>query len=390
MNVKMTYHRKPRRVLHVTGAMNRAGTETMLMNIYRHIDRNKLQFDFISYSEGEAHYDKEIERLGGRIIRLKKTTSIPELYQAMKKYGPYDAVHTHTLFHCGLALMAAALAKVPVRVAHAHTTFDEGESVVRKIYRLLMRSMIRMFATKLLACSYGAGMYLFGQKGVNSRKYDYFPNTIDEYKFFQVTSQDISSLKKKERLEDDFVIGHVGRFIPAKNHHFLLQILKEILKIHPQTKLLLVGDGDLRGEIEERAKEMGIDANIHFAGVRRDIPALLHCMDVFVFPSIYEGLGLVLLEAQACGIPCVVSEAIQPEADLELGFMHRVKLSDGPDKWAEEIVKLKGKKRFDQKQIQNHLTRRGHTVRGAMPKLMDIYEISDGDVDEPKAINRIL
>jgi glycosyltransferase involved in cell wall biosynthesis len=390
MNVKMTYHLKPKRILHVTGAMNRAGTETMLMNIYRYIDRNKIQFDFISYSKREAHYDKEIESLGGRIIHLNKTRSVKELYQAIKKHGPYDVVHTHTLFHCGLALLAAFLAGVKIRIAHAHTTFDEGGNVVRKIYRLVMRRIIQIFSTKLLACSNGAGMYLFGKKGVYENKYEYFPNTIDDSALFKVTSSEISKLKKKERLENYLVIGHIGRFIPSKNHLFLLHILKEISRQHPNTKLLLVGDGDLREKMEEKAKQMGIDANIHFVGVRRDIPALLHCMDVFVFPSIYEGLGLVLLEAQACGIPCLVSEAIQPEADLQLGLMYRLELSDGPEKWVEQILKLKDKKLFNQKWIQEKLQHSGHTVTGAIQRLIDIYQISDGERIEQKAIDRIL
>src|SRR5690625_1356437 len=140
------------KVLHVVGAMNKAGTETMLMNIYRNMDHEQFQFDFVSYAECAAHYDQEIENLNGRIIRLTKTNSIKQIYDAIKKYGPYDVIHAHTLFHCGIANLAARLAGVKVRIAHAHTTFDESNNVRRNLYMKGMRVIIQLFSTNLLAC----------------------------------------------------------------------------------------------------------------------------------------------------------------------------------------------------------------------------------------------
>ncbi|WP_165998213.1 glycosyltransferase family 1 protein [Bacillus sp. Cs-700] len=177
------------KILHVVGAMNRAGTETMLMNIYRNIDRTKIQFDFISYSDFEAHYDKEIVSLGGKVIRLSKTSSIKELYDSIKVNGPYQAVHAHTLFHCGIANAAAALAGVKIRIAHAHTTSDDTTSIARKIYIKFMRILIRSFSTHFLACSKGAGKYLFGGKLINNRRYSYFPNLIDYAPFLKSLGQ---------------------------------------------------------------------------------------------------------------------------------------------------------------------------------------------------------
>ena len=246
------------KILHVVGAMNRAGTETMLMNIYRNIDRTKFQFDFISYSEQEAHYDKEIVSLGGRVIRLSKTSSIKELYDAIKVNGPYQVVHAHTLFHCGIANVAASLAGVKIRITHAHTTSDDTNSIARKIYIKFMRVLIRYFSTHFLACSKGAGKYLFGEKLINNRRYSYFPNLIDYAPFLKEPRSKVATFKLQEGLGNNIVIGHVGRFIDAKNHLFLLEILKELLLRNKGVRLLLVGEGDLKSQVEREAEKAGL------------------------------------------------------------------------------------------------------------------------------------
>ncbi|MFP7735343.1 glycosyltransferase family 1 protein [Priestia aryabhattai] len=362
------------RILQVVGAMNRAGTETMLMNIYRNIDRSKVQFDFISYSQKDAHYDQEIKQLGGRVIKLSKTQSIKEIYDAIKEYGPYDAVHAHTLFHCGIVIMAAFLAGVKVRVSHAHTTLDSNDHFIKKVYINLMRFMINAFSTNLLACSNGAGSYLFGEKSLTRKSYSYFPNVIDYSSFLKHPQTEVNRFKDEEGIKKKIIIGHIGRFMEAKNHAFLLQIMKSIIKENPDAKLLLVGDGVLKQQIEEQAKKEGIHNSIKFMGIRKDIPTMFHSMDVFVFPSLYEGLGLVLLEAQASGLPCVVSEAIQPEADLSIGLVSRLSLSDGPDVWADKIIEQVNKKEKDTNVIINGFEKSGYSLKLGIAKLMNIYK----------------
>jgi len=379
----------PLKVLHIVGAMNRAGTETMLMNLYRNINLEKIQFDFISYSQHEAHYDKEIIKLGGRVIRLSKTQSIKEIYDAIKKYGPYDVVHSHTLFHCGTANLAALLAGVKVRISHAHTTLDNNDSYMRRIYSKLMRLMIKNFSTNLLACSNGAGSYLYGEKSLTKKKYSYFPNLIDYSSFLKSPIEEVKKFKAEEELESSIVIGHIGRFMEAKNHLFLIEIMKSVLKKEPNYKLLLVGDGELKQQIQEKAKVEGIYDNIKFAGIREDIPTLLHSMDVFVFPSLYEGLGLVLLEAQASGVPCLVSDAIQPEADLNIGLVSKLKLIDGPDVWANKIIELANKKEKDISSIIQAFEKRGYSLSLGMSKLLNIYNSKQGETNE-KNINCLL
>lgn len=367
------------KVLQIVGAMNRAGTETMLMNLYRNIDSEKIQFDFISYNQEEAHYDQEIRELGGRIIRLKKTNSVLELYHVIKKYGPYDAVHAHTLFHCGLSMIAARLAGIKVRISHAHTTLDDSEGLLRKLYLKSMRFFISQYSTDLLACSEAAGKYLFGEKRSAGSKYTYFPNAIDYYPYLKRPENKVNEFLLQQKLGKSIIIGHIGRFIEAKNHIFLIEVMKKVIQRDKQMKLLFVGDGDLRGEIEATVLVEGLEENIRFAGLREDIPTMLHSMDVFVFPSIYEGLGMVLLEAQASGVPCIVSEAIQPEADLHIGLLTKLPLSDQPDVWADTIIAKAGQKERNQTEIRNGFENNGYSIEQAVHQLQKIYQYNEVD-----------
>ncbi|WP_456277301.1 glycosyltransferase family 1 protein [Bacillus sp. AK128] len=380
---------KPLKILHVVGAMNRAGTETMLMNVYRNINRKKIQFDFISFSNEEAHYDQEIKRLGGRVIMLSRTQSIKEIYKAITRYGPYDAVHAHTLFHCGVTMIAAYFAGVKIRISHAHTTQDYSSTLIRKFYINSMRLIINNFSTKLLACSEEAGKYLFGELGILSGKYSYFPNIINYSQLLENPKAKVNEFKLNQGIGSSLVIGHIGRFIEPKNHSFLLDIFKNVQKKVPDAKLLLVGDGDLRSAIERKAKQDGISKNIRFVGVREDIPTLLHSMDVFVFPSKYEGLGLVLLEAQASGVPCLVSEAIQPEADIQLGLIERLTLNESTEIWAEKILELRENKERSTTKITRYFEESGYSLEKGISKLVDIYKRNGGEGYE-EYIDRLL
>lgn len=372
---------KPVRILHVVGAMNRGGTETMLMNIYRHINHEHIQFDFISYSQEDAHYDDEIKKRGGKIIRLTKTSSVKQIYDVIKQYGPYVAVHGHTLFHCGLASGAAKLAGIKIRVSHAHTTSDNSRSYLKKAYIHLMRVMINSFSTHLLACSKGAGEYLFGEKDLIKPNYTYFPNVIDYEQFLSTSQVGMKKFKMEEGLGTHFVLGHIGTFKEVKNHLFLLKVMKKITKDIP-AKLLLVGDGELKKSIQLEVEEMGLADSVHFLGIREDIATILSSMDVFIFPSLTEGLGLVLLEAQASGIPCVVSEAIQPEADLNIGLVTTLKLAEGAQVWADKVIGLASEKEHDVKKVADAFERNGYSIKNGISTLMDIYQLSSGGENE--------
>lgn len=369
------------RILHVVGAMNRGGTETMLMNIYRKIDHEYVQFDFISYSQDEAHYDQEIELLGGRVIRLTNTSSMIQVYQAIQAYGPFAAVHAHTLFHSGLSMLAGQWAGVPIRIAHAHTTLDDGQHIMKKPYTKLMRMIIRKYSTHFLACSKEAGAYLFGDNCLTKKNYHYFPNVIDYESFLSVPQAKVNEFKVESGLGGHLVLGHIGTFKAVKNHSFLLDMMKQ-LQGNPAVKLVLVGDGELKGKMQEKANELGIDSKICFVGVREDIQTVLHSIDVFVLPSLAEGLGLVLLEAQASGIPCLVSEEIQPEADVGLDLITKMSLSDGPEAWANEVAALATSKKRDAATIVDHFAENSYNIKTGISTLIEIYRDSKGDDHE--------
>ncbi|WP_434798697.1 glycosyltransferase family 1 protein [Terrisporobacter vanillatitrophus] len=372
--------KQQKKVLHIVGAMNRGGTETMLMNLYRNIDRDKIQFDFVSFSQAEAHYDEEIKLLGGKVIKISKSNSVKELIEVINDNGPYAVVHAHTLFNSGIAMLAAKKCGVKVRIVHAHTTKDDSSSLLRKIYIKSMRYLINNNSTNTLACSKEAGKYLFGDKEIKKNKHNYFPNLINYEDLLKEPKQEVEIFKEKQNLKDSIVIGHIGTFKESKNHKFLLEITKYMKEHNIDIKLLLVGDGGLRIELETLAKEYNIYGSVRFVGIREDINVMLHSMDVFVFPSIFEGLGLVLLEAQATGLPCIVSEAIQAEADLDLGLVNQLNLSDGVKKWSQEILKVKGIKERNINKIKKSFEEKEYSTDKCIYKLMKLYNIDDKEI----------
>ena len=367
------------KVLHIVGGMDIGGTETMLMNLYRQV-YNAIQFDFISYYEKDAYYDNEIKELGGKVIKTDSPSKVGQLkalinlYKIMKQ-GKYDVVHAHTLFNCGTVMLSAKLAGAKVRISHSHTNLDKSNNIIKKVYFSIMRMGIKIFSTDFVACSDSAGKYLFGKDIINNNKYKFLPNYIDYNKFLQC--EDCNSIRETLYIKkDDIVVGHVGRFVDSKNHKFLIDIINNMVKKNEKVKAILVGDGPLRKDIEKKVKDLGIDKNIYFLGLRNDIDVILNNCDLFIFPSIYEGLGLVMLEAQACGIPCIVSEAIQSEADLGIGLLNRLELKDSCDEWSNKAFKLVGKKQKDKANIKNSFKNKGYELNQIVSSLLDIYKIN--------------
>lgn len=368
------------KILHVTGAMNVGGTETMLINLYRKVN-NEMVFDFISYSDKEAYYDKEIEKLGGKVIRLTVPSergfvgAIKDIRNVIKENGPYNAVHTHMLFNCGIAMISAYFSEVKIRVSHAHTTADNSTSLIRKLYILVMRLLIRIFSTNFLACSDAAGRYLFGDNIVDNKKYKILPNYIDYEKF--INSNDKNKIRLEIGIkEDDIVIGHIGRFITAKNHTFLIDVANEMIQKNSKVKLILVGTGDFEEQIKEKVKKLGIDSNVYFLGVRDDIPSILKSMNLFILPSISEGLGLVLLEAQASQIPCLVSEAIQPEVDLGVNLVNKINLSCGKEEWARKAFDIIEKNNNKNINIVSAVKEKRYDLNSILDNLKVIYNLN--------------
>lgn len=354
------------------------------MNLYRRLDRLRVQFDFISYSSEECHYDSEIRELGGRIIHLPHSRSLAQIkdvsaiVHAICVFGPYQAVHAHTMFNSGLVMLAAHRCKVPRRIAHSHNTAESHQSsTIRKGYARLMRKIILTNATDYLACSQGAAEFLFGKNATKSDKYHYFPNAVDFLPFLQLEEERESVRKELGIDKDALVIGSIGKLSLQKNIAFLLQLFPEILKRHPGAYLLLVGDGPLRAELVTQAQSLRIADKVTFAGVRPDVPRMLRAMDIFILPSIFEGLGIVLLEAQAAGLPCVVSEAIQPEADLGLGLFTRLSLDSANHRWCAAVTDALRMHRPSRKEIERAIDSTGMNIQMTTKQLLGIYGIPE-------------
>jgi glycosyltransferase involved in cell wall biosynthesis len=384
-----------KRILQVVGGMNVGGTETMLMNVYRNINRDEVQFDFISYYTDDGYFDKEIKKLGGRVIKIPSPSTVGaikalgDLCKVVKKYGPYDAIHCHTLFNCGLAVLAGYISRVKIRISHSHTTCDVESSVIKKIYIGIMKRLIKVFSTHLLACSKNAAIYLFGKNAENNPKYTYIPNFIEYRKFITKDPADYVAEELGIQKQDK-VVGHIGRFIDAKNHKFIIEVMVNMISKDERVKGILVGEGVLKEEVQQAVKRLGLENRIIFLGIREDIPDILKVMDLFIFPSIYEGLGLVLLEAQAAGLPCLVSEAIQPEADIGIGLVNRFNLSEGAEKWADKGLELLGKKGLNSNLILNGFEAKGYSINNILDKLSNIYNIEVVERAYEKSINSLL
>ncbi|MBQ8164262.1 MAG: glycosyltransferase family 1 protein [Clostridia bacterium] len=374
-----------RRVLHIVGNMNMGGTETYLMNIYRNVDREKLQFDFVTYGRiGEKdYYEDEIISLGGKVYKLPSVGAmgfgglIKELRKLLKETH-YDAVHAHTMYNSGFAMIAAKKEKVPIRVVHSHTTKkDTSKSIKNKLYNGVMRSIINRNTTMCCACSKAAAEVMFTQKSI-ARKYKFMGNAVDFSKYYSTTEQ-TDAVRSELGIPDDAkVLGHVGRFGKSKNHAFAVDVFKAYTeKYDKDAYMIFVGGGDqkVRTATEEKVKTLGLSDKVIFTGVRGDVPAVMGAMDIFVFPSIYEGLGIVLLEAQAAGLNCVVSENIQPEADLGIGMLHWVNLSEGAEAWADEIHRNIGTKITDKDYVKESIEKSSFRLDKVVNDFYCIYDV---------------
>ncbi len=301
----------PIKVLHVVGAMDRAGRETWLVNVLRHIDRQRFEFHFCALSGRPGAYDPEIQSLGGRVIPLKLSRNpwaFAGQFRRILREGRYDVVHAHSYYFCGYLLRLAAKEGIPRRIAHAHTTSDARASTLRRrAYRWLMGRWIARYATRGLAASHAAAQALFGPAWESDPRISVLRCGVDLEALGG--SVDREAVRVELGIPPDApVVGHVGRFEPAKNHRAFVAIAEVILRSAPEARFVLVGDGSLRAEIEAMVRQRGMSDHFLFCGIRSDVPRLLVAMDVFLFPSLWEGLAVVLLEAQAAGVPVIASD----------------------------------------------------------------------------------
>lgn len=357
---------KPIRILHIVTYMGRGGLESMLMNYYRNIDRSKVQFDFLVHRDFKADYDDEILSLGGKIYHISRLvpwskTYKNELKSFFNNHPEYQIIHVHQDCLSAVALKCAKECGIPVRVAHAHSS-----SAVKNFkYPIKLHYMkkIYKYATDLFACGKQAGDWMF-----TGHDYTIVKNAIDLDKY-KLSSEMAKETKKQFHIEDKYVIGHVGCFREEKNHIFLVDVFNEVRKMHSDSVLLLVGDGEKQEEIKQKVKELGLENDVIFTGSRADVNLLMQAMDVFVFPSLYEGLGMVFIEAQASGLHCIVSDSVPSESILLPELVCVKSLNDSVKSWAEEVL---NRKKISDLNFSN-LVRSGYDIKKECRKLEEFY-----------------
>jgi glycosyltransferase involved in cell wall biosynthesis len=337
--------KRPVRVLHIVGRMERAGLETWIMRMLQLIDRDRFQIDIMVHSLEAGAYDAEVLALGCRILPCPYLTQplryATEFKRLLKTYGPYDVVHSHIHFFSGYVLKLAQSVQVPCRIAHSHnddSTVERQRSWIRRGYVGLMKGWIKTSATHGIATSPKAALDLFGPSWVNNSQIHLFFSGLDLTSFEREVSPFVARQAWKISA-NALVIGHVGRFESPKNHHFLVQVAAEVMRQTPNTYLMLVGEGTLRVEIEQQVEALGIGDRVIFTGARSDISEiLLGCFDVFIFPSVHEGLGVALVEAQAAGLPCLISDVVPIEADVVPNLVQRLSLDRSSIEWANALL----------------------------------------------------
>lgn len=324
------------RVLHCVAGVGRGGYETLIMNVYRKIDRTKIQFDFLYSFDGV--YTDEIKQLGGKLYKIPFITEKgPFTYRKnvlnfFKSNPEYKIVHSHMDKFSGEIMECARKRGVPVRIAHSHNTKNEGGFLYQVVKNYYGRKILPN-CTHKFACSEDAGKWLFGS---DISDVYIVKNGIDTAKFAVADSRD----------RDFFTVVNVARFTKMKNHTFLIDIFKELYDMDNSSRLLLAGTGDLQEQIRKKVSDYGLEDAVTFLNDCNDVPSLLSKADVFCMPSLFEGLGIVLVEAQAVGLPCVASDTIPKETNIT-GNIKFVSLDKTPVEWAKILLQCKGKNRAD-------------------------------------------
>ncbi|GAB6557919.1 glycosyltransferase family 1 protein [Bacillus mobilis] len=370
---------RPKRVLHIVSAMDRGGAETLLMNVYRNVDREMVQFDFVSHKSEESDYDKEIIALGGKIHRISSLGQlgplayIKELVKVMSS-NQYVAAHAHTDYQGGFVAIAAKIAGIKIRICHSHSNnWPMGSGVKGKVLLSFLRTVITYAGTNYCACSVESARFLF-QKNIDNSKVKIMKNAIDINQFVNTNIQDDNVVRNEFNIPvEQKVIGHIGRFSESKNHIFILKIFGEVLKYDSNFMLVLVGDGPLQKSIELESKRLGIYEKVRFLGVRKDIPRIIRMFDVFLFPSIFEGFGIVALEAQCAGVPCVVANTITKNVDMGLGIISFVSLDENLKIWSTEIQRVLEKEKLNTEIIADTISKLGFDIKSNIPEWLLLY-----------------
>ncbi len=363
---------EPIRVAHIMGKMIAGGVESVVTSEFLEMDKSKIQFDFICDEDStNIPYDL-IEKNSGRVIIIPPYQKAFKYHKELKKVlkeNNYKIVHSHISTMSVFSLFAAKCAGVPVRIAHSHSTTNKKEKK-KNLMKQVLRPFSKVFATNYMCCSELAGRWLFGNKEYDKGNVYLLNNAIDLDKF-----KYNESLRKKKRKElgikdDTLVIGHLGRFVAQKNHTFLIDIFNELHKKNKNSVLLLAGQGPLLEEIKSKVKDLNLEESVKFLGQRNDANELYQAFDVFLLPSLYEGLPVVGVEAQAAGLLCYLSDDMTKETKV-LDITKFMSLNDTPEEWADNILNdVKKYKRID---TSKEMTAKNFNIKEEAKRLEKYY-----------------
>lgn len=373
----------PKRILHIVSTMDRGGAETIIMNIYRNLDKEKIQFDFVTHSNKKEDFEDEIIRLGGRIFKIPSLGNVGP-FSYLKKLTkimfahPYQAVHAHTDYQAGFPTLAARVAGIKIRICHSHSNnWPKENRYKERVTFKSLQILMAISANRYCGCSTEAVEFMFGKHIVENKKATILKNGIHISEFTNADKNSKSNVFKEFDLRDDVkIIGHVGTFSDSKNHLFILHFFKALLKKDKRFMVFLIGEGPLKFEIEQKAEALGIKDRIRFLGVREDIPRLMKAFDVFLFPSLFEGFGIATLEAQGSGTPCIISDAVPKSTDMGIGLASFLSLEEPLDNWCKETINAIEIPRPDNETITKHISAKGYDIHENVREWLRLYDVS--------------
>lgn len=365
------------RVLLVVGAMNRGGIESWLMDVARALDPADVELTFLEHTPEESHFDAEIRRLGHRVVVCPSPHSPVgyslRLRRILRRSGPFDAVHSFVSTFSAVPLSVARTAGVPVRVAHSQTDRRSVLAVAgpaRRAYARAASAVLVRVMTAGVACSEEASLFLFRRPPAGDPRIRIVPNGIDITRFREATGVLRAELGVPE---GTLLVGHVGRFVPVKNQSLLVDVARVWAEREDAVHLVLVGDGPDRAAIAERVSGAGLDPRVTLTGARDDIPEVMADLDVLVLPSLYEGAPITLVEAQATGVPCVVSAAVSTASDVVPGLLARMGPHADAEDWARRVLEVADSPRPSREQAQQAMASSPWALPEVLASLREVW-----------------
>lgn len=377
------------KVLYFVDRMLRGGIQTFVLENMKHMDKSKIQIDYLLLDDG-VKYDLEdtLRKMGSNVYKLegvwlRKPTDYFNYFKKIdnffSKHHDYKVVHLHSSSKNFFILKSAKKYGIPVRIAHSHNIGFQSKNKIQIMIGNLCKPLLKKYATDYFACSEIAGKWLFGKKEVKKGNVKVIHNAVDLQKF-KFNENVRNKIRKDLNIEDKFVIGHVGRFTAQKNHNFLIDIFDEIHKKNEKAVLMLVGTGEKEDEIREKVKKMKLEESVLFIGFKTNVQEYMWAMDIFVFPSLFEGLGLVLIEAQATGMRCFTSKDVVPEEAKVTKLLEFIDLNNDKDTWCRSIMR-ESSNRYEQ---IDTIRKQGYDIMYTSKLLMDYYTQEGGKRGEQR------